>query len=144
MNILVAIDFSDKAGRILDAAKKLAHAMSAKVSLVHIAEPDPDFVGYKGGPDVVRDQVAAQFHREHRMIQDAAESLRADGIDATALLAQGPTVETILDIAKSQNIDLLIMGSHGRGAAYDVLVGSVSKGVIRKANCPVTLVSVRK
>jgi nucleotide-binding universal stress UspA family protein len=143
MNILAAIDFSDATDKVLRITKLLGHSTNAKVWLVHVAEPDPDFVGYKGGPDVVRDQVAAEYHEEHRKIQAAAEELRADGIETTALLMQGSIVETILDLAKSNDIDLLVAGSHGHGAVYDMLIGSISEGIVRKAPCPVTLVPTR-
>jgi nucleotide-binding universal stress UspA family protein len=65
-------------------------------------------------------------------------------LDATALLVQGPTVETILEEATRLNADLIILGSHGRGAAIQLLVGSVSGGVLQKSKCPVLIVPTRK
>ena len=142
MNILVAIDFSDPTDKILRVAHKLAHSLEASVWLVHVAEPEPDFVGYEAGPDVVRDQVARRFRKEHRVLQDYAEAMREEGIEAKAMLIQGATVETLLEMAEKQQSDLFVVGSHGRRMVAEMLLGSVSRGLIRSATCPVTVVPV--
>ena len=143
MTILVAVDFSAVSGKMLAAVREIPRGDGLKVFLVHVAEPDPEFVGWETGPDVVRDQVAAEFQRERRDVEAMAAELRADGIDATALVVQGPTVATILDEVERRGAELLIVGSHGHGAAYDLTVGSVSAGVIRKTSVPVLVVPDR-
>ena len=143
MNILTAIDFFDSTDNIIRVTRKLAKAMNAKVRLLHVAEPDPDFVGFDVGPHEVRDQIAAEFHKEHKDLQDLANRLRGEGVDATAIVVQGVIVDTVLAHAESHDTDLLIVGSHGHGAVYDILVGSISEGIIRKANCPVTVVPAK-
>ncbi len=140
MKLLVAIDFSDPTDRILRVAKRLASSLDAEVLLVHVAEPEPDFVGYDAGPEVVRDQVAKELRDEHRSLQAHADRLREAGVDATAILARGPTVETLLETAEKHGSDLIVVGSHGRGMVAELLLGSVSQGLIRAAHCPVTVV----
>lgn len=140
MSIVAAIDFSGSTDPVVRTARHLAEALGCRVWLIHVAEPDPDFVGYEGGPDAVRDQVAARYQREHRELHGLADRLRAAGIDATALLVQGQTVETIVETAQRYVAELIVMGSHGHGAVWDLLVGSVSEGVIRRASCPVVVV----
>jgi nucleotide-binding universal stress UspA family protein len=142
-NILVPVDFSDVTGGVIEEARVLCEALGAKLWLVHAAAPDPDFVGYDGGPQSVRDSVAQHLREEHRDLQQRAEELRANGIDAVALLIQGPTVETILGEAKRLEADMIVMGSHGHGALYRALLGSISEGVLHKATCPLTIVPAR-
>ena len=144
MSILVPIDFSDVTDRVLEEASLAARARNAKVWLLHVAMPEPDFVGFEGGPDVVRDQVAKEYREEHRRVQEYAARLEEDGVEVTALLVQGPTVQTILDEADHHGAEMIVMGSHGHGTLYQVIVGSVSEGVIRKTKCPVLLVPARK
>ena len=144
MNILTAIDFFDSTDTIIRVTRKLAKSMRASVRLVHVAEPDPDFVGFDGGPHEVRDQIAAEYQQEHKALQDLADSLRNEGVDATAVLIRGSIVETVIGQAESHDTDLIVVGSHGHGAVYDILVGSISEGIIRKAPCPVTVVPVNK
>ena len=66
MNILVCIDFSDSTEKIVSTSEKLAKDVSAKLWILHVAEPEPDFVGYEVGPQYIRDSLAEQFHQEHQ------------------------------------------------------------------------------
>ena len=143
MNILVAVDLSDASQSIVAAVGKIALAMSAKVYVLHVAEPDPDFVGYDTGPDAVRNQVAEEFHREHRAVQALSTTLRDQDVDCTALMIQGPTVEVTLREADKLDASLIVVGSHGHGAVYDVLVGSYSAAIIRESSLPVLVIPVR-
>lgn len=144
MNIVVAVDLSPGSEKVVDTAGRMAKAMGASVYVVHVAEPEPDFVGYDAGPEVVRTQVAAELHREHRDVQVLAQRLRDRGIEATALLIRGPTVETALKEAANLEACMIVVGSHGHGAVYDVLVGSYSAGIIRRSELPVLVVPVRE
>ena len=144
IKILVAIDLSPASKRVIQVAERIAGPMSAEVWVLHVAEADPSFVGYDAGPDVVRDQVAREFREEHRGVQEHADTLRQAGLKATALLIQGPIVETTLTEAKRLNADLLIVGSHGFGALYDLVVGSSSRGILKNTEIPVLVVPVKK
>ena len=142
MKLLVAVDFSDPTDLILRVARRLARSLGASVWVVHAAEPEPDFVGYDAGPEVVRGQVAKELRDEHRQLQEYTDQLREAGVEAKAMLVRGPTVETILEMADKQESDLIVVGSHGRGMIAEVLMGSVSQGLIRAGQCPVTVVPV--
>ena len=143
MKLLAALDLSDCSTKVLDETQRIAAATSASVWLLHVAEPDPDFVGWEAGPQSVRDGVAEAFRREHQQIQKMADDLRDDSVEATALLVQGPTVASILEQAAKVGADMIVMGSHGRSAVHQLLVGSVSEGVLRDADCPVLIVPCR-
>ena len=84
--------------------------------------------------------IAERFHNEHHQIQEIAAKLLKAGIDATALLVQGATAETILKEASKLEADMIVVGSHGKGAMYQLLVGSVSEGVLHKSECPILVV----
>ena len=143
MNVLVAVDLSDVSRKMLDAVVHIPRRDGMKVVVVHVAEPDPEFVGWDAGPGVVRASVAAEFQRERHEVEAMAATLRESGIEAVGLVVQGPTVATILDEVVRREADLLVVGSHGRGAAYDLTVGSISSGVIRKATIPVLVIPDR-
>lgn len=142
-DILVPVDFSDSTRGVIDFAASLARAFSAKLWLLHAAAPDPDFVGYDAGPQTVRDQVASELRGEHKDLQREADALREAGLDAVALMVQGPTVEVILGEADRLGVDQIVMGTHGRGAVKRALLGSVSEGVLHKSACPVTVLPRR-
>ena len=140
MNILVAIDLSDASQKILDNAKTLVLALSAKVWLLHVAEPEPDFVGYRAGPQSVRDQVAHKFHEERDELQKGVNDFRKSGIDTTALFVQGSTVDVICQESNKFEIDMIIVGSHGHGEVYNLVFGSISEGVLYRSSCPVMVI----
>mgnify|MGYP003572657709 FL=1 len=142
MSLLVALDFSSVLDDQLEIVGRLA-APDREIYLLHVAEPNPDFVGFEAGPDTVRAQVADEFHREHEMIQTLAGRLRDRGHQVTALLVQGPTIETILNEAEKVGAEVIVVGSHGRGKLFDLVVGSVSAGVIRKSPVPVLVVPTK-
>lgn len=142
--ILAPIDFSEAADTVMEKAAQTARAFDADLWLVHVAPPEPDLVGHEPDPPVMRKQLADRYREEHRRLQEWAGQLRQEGLRATALLLQGPTAETIRREAKKLGVDLIVIGSHGHGAIYRALVGSVSEGVLRESSCPVLIVPVRK
>lgn len=136
--ILVPVDFSDATPRIIAAARPLAEAFSSRVVLLHVAEPEPDFVGFEPGPMSVRAAVAGDLRHEHHDLEALKASL--PGLDVLALQVQGATAETIVAESARQGADLIVMGSHGHGALYHLLVGSAATGVLKAATCPVLIV----
>ena len=139
-NILVPIDFSDVAETVLAEAIDLARAFEAKIWLIHVAAPEAAFVGYEFGLLPSRDRVANEVRREHQMLQHHQDSLRAAGLDATAMLVAGSGAEKILEEAQRVEADMIVLGCHGHGALSHLLTGSVCEGVLRHATCPVVIV----
>lgn len=68
-NILVTIDFEEKGQVLIEKAAELAEKFNAKLWLVHVAAPDPDFIGYDVGPQYVRDVLAKDLRNEHKLLQ---------------------------------------------------------------------------
>ena len=140
MNLLVCVDLSESTQIIVKRIEKLAKSLSARVWLLHNAQPAPDTVEFKVDPLAARESLAKKFHAEHRGIQELAERMRKAGIETKALLVHGDTVETILQEAKDVKADMIVVGSHGRGAMFQLLVDSVSKGVLRNSRIPVLVI----
>ena len=144
MKLLVAVDLSESTQIVMEKAEAIAKALSAKVWILHNAEPEPDFVEFKVDPLEARESLSKKFHAEHRQIQQIAEQMRKEGLDTTALLVHGATVETILKMAEELEVDMIVVGSHGRGAMHQLLVGSVSEGILHNSRCPVIVVPTHK
>lgn len=142
--ILAAIDFSDVTERLLELARDMALVHGASLHLIHVEAPEPDFVGYEPGPQHVRDDVAHQSVRHFKEENSLRNQLRDQGIDAHSVVLQGPTVEKILEEARRISTDMIIIGSHGHGAVYHLLLGSVGEGVLKRASCPVLVVPARR
>lgn len=143
MKILAALDLASTTPALLKEARKWAGALDSRLWLIHVAEPNPDFVGYETGPDTVRDAIAHQLRVKRVELEEAAEELRRDGLEVTALAVQGPIAETILKEAGKIGADVILMGTRAHGKLHEWLMGSTSKGLLKKANRPVLLVPPR-
>jgi nucleotide-binding universal stress UspA family protein len=139
-NILVPVDFSAETDRVISMAATLASATKAHLWIVHVAAPDPDFVGFDAGPTYVREQRAEILRQEHVQIQELAASMKQQGLACEGLLVQGPTTDTLLEEIDRLQADLVIMGSHGKSGLFKAFVGSVSEQVLRESRVPVMIV----
>ena len=139
-HILAAVDFSDLTDRVVAQSADLAQTFGARVTLLHVAAPNPEFIGLKVGPQTVRDARAKELHAEHDDLHARAEGLCQRGLDATALLIEGATVDTILEEVERLECDTIVIGTHGHGALYQAIFGSVRDGVVHQATCPVVVV----
>lgn len=140
MKILICLDLSDSTELILEKVEELCRPLKSKVWLLHNAMPEPETIEFKVDPIEARESLAKKFHHQHRQIQELAERFREAGIDATALLVHGNTVDTILVEAADLDVDLIVVGSHGHGAMYQLLVGSISEGILQRSSKPVLVV----
>lgn len=143
MNILVAVDLSSASAIVIEAARGIADLTGVTVYVLHAVETEPDFIIPEGDPEFVQNEIAKLFPIEHGHTQALADKLIDDGLDASAILVCGPGVDSTLRQAESLGAGLIVVGTHGRGAVYDVLIGSYSVGMIRKSKLPVLVVPVR-
>jgi nucleotide-binding universal stress UspA family protein len=155
--ILVAIDLKPGTERLLAEAQRYAKALEAIVDIIHVADPDPDFVGYiksaqqpeTGGHAVtdydqtLRDDRAKELRSEHQQAQAIAAKMRAAGIRVDqALMVQGPTLESILEEARKLSTDLLVLGSHQHGALYRLWYGDIAIDAAKQAPCALLVVPI--
>lgn len=138
--ILVLVDFSPITDRVVDTAVALAQTMGASLRLTHIVDPTPTFVGYDPGPAMVREDVAHDMREDHRRLQKLADRIADEGVDVTPLMVQGPILDKALEEATQHEAGLIVVGSHGHGALYELVVGSITAGLIREAKVPVLVV----
>lgn len=142
--ILVAIDFSEVTTKMIQWTLDLAKRYSSKVFVLHVAAPEPDFVSYSVGPLHERKWRAEHLRQEHRRLEEIQHQFQEAGVECTALMIQGPTAEKLLQETERLGANVLVMGSHGHGAMYNLLVGSVMEAVLRKTPVPVLVVPCRK
>jgi nucleotide-binding universal stress UspA family protein len=143
LNILVAVDLSPATDAVVEAARGVAELTGVSVHILHAVETEADFICPEGDPETRRIRVAKEFPMEHGRVQMLANRLLDDGLDASASLVCGSGVETTLKEAEILEAGLIVIGTHGHGAVYDVLIGSFSAGIIRKSKLPVLVVPVR-
>jgi len=143
--IVALIDFSEVTSDLVTLVGSLARATSSKLVLLHVAMPDAEFVDGEERPDSSRDGIASALRRRHRDLEILKMEFEKLGVETLALLARGHSprgnpVPKIVDEVDRLAPDLIVMGSHGRGRLYQLLVGSVTDAVVRRVRQPVLLV----
>jgi len=141
-NILIPLELSKAPieERIIDIAISYAKSLGSNCWIVHVAAPDPDFVGYGVGPKYIRDQLAEDLRTEHRQLQSITDRFKAEGIKAEGLLIQGATQEMIKVEVKKLNIDLLVLGNKKHSFVNVLFKGSILDDIMDEVNIPVLLV----
>jgi nucleotide-binding universal stress UspA family protein len=134
--VLLATDLSAASAGATDEAIELATRLGASLLIVSVI--DPGQLRLPGGPFNQRvDQVRAERESAAQKLVDRGRRL---GLRVDFLIWEGEPGESIVAAAEAEGADLIVVGSHGRGAVGRFLIGSVSDHVVRSASCPVLVV----
>ena len=136
--ILVPIDFSETAETALHYAKELARQAGAELILLHVLE-DPMLLAawpvMSGGPAVETGDEGVAMREQLKNLLTSED--RAQIKTAVHVIVGDPTGLAISRYAVEGEFELIVMGTHGRGALAHALLGSVAEQVVRSAPCPV-------
>jgi nucleotide-binding universal stress UspA family protein len=128
--ILCPIDYSDSTEPAIGIAAELAKANSAKIILLHVIEPDEKAIS-------IDDSANQQFKERLR-----DRILDRNDIEFEHVTRHGDPADVIIDYAKKNSVDRIVMGSHGLSGLKSVFVGSFAKQVMSDATCPVVMVKL--
>jgi nucleotide-binding universal stress UspA family protein len=139
--ILVPTDFSPQSNAALEYARAVATRFGASLHLLHVAD-DPYRAALAAEvyvPEVegLRDEIITNAVGRLKEQLTAADTT---ALHATTAAIIGTPAWTIVDYAGANDVDLIVMGTHGRGGMAHLLVGSVAEHVLRTAPCPVLTV----
>ncbi|MSU22855.1 MAG: universal stress protein [Opitutus sp.] len=138
--ILAPIDFSEVSGGVVTAASNLAHALHGRVVLLTVVQPPVITSEYAPMMENLSEIIAAGDKTAGKNLTKIAEQLQSESIPAETVQLDGAPVAHIIEQAQQCAADYIVMGSHGHSAVYDLLVGSTTHGVLRRARCPVLIV----
>lgn len=141
--ILVPLDGSERAEKILAHVRELARQYDAEVIFLQVIECPPVVSGIVGAP-FDEEQCRKEVQRRREDVQSYLETwqskFRENGITARVLLGQGPVVEAILSAAECEGAGIIAIASHGRSGLPRVFYGSVAAGVLHRADRPLLLI----
>jgi nucleotide-binding universal stress UspA family protein len=140
--IVVPVDFSTATARVCDAACALAKLIRARLLLLHVVQPPTVLVNnyYAFDATLMAGAVAAGEQYAARKLRTLLRRCTRQRVAAKVLHLSGRPVADILARAAATKAAYIVIGSHGHTAAYDLLVGSTTQGVLRRARCPVVVV----
>ena len=143
--ILVPLDGSRRAEAIIPHVESIAQCYDASVIFFQVLEPDPILVGpYDAQALVMNTEDIQERLKELDAYLDGWEGeFRGKSIAAKRIVARGPVVENIINVAEREGADLIAMASHGRSGLSRVFYGSVAAGVLQRVERPLLLVRAR-
>jgi universal stress protein A len=135
--ILYPTDFSAHADFAWPFALIFAQKFAAEIHLLHVVTPPPrlteTYVAHFDPEKVVE----ALSLEAQRALDPLLQAATARGLTARREIRVGADFREIVEYARTQNIDLIVMATHGRTGLAHALVGSVAERVVRKSPCPV-------
>jgi len=135
-HILVPTDFSPPADYALAYAIDLAATLQARLTVLHVFHLSPLTVG-EVPPAVFNDTLREIEIDAQKYTQQALDRVQQAGLQGDRAIVEGIPFQTIIDTAKDKNVDLIVMGTHGRTGLVHMLMGSVAEKVVRLAPCSV-------
>ncbi|CAJ1823712.1 universal stress protein [Aeromonas veronii] len=135
--LLCPVDFSQMSRAVLDYAVFMAQSHQAQLKLIHVVDQLHGFDSYK----ILHMTAIEITHEMERQARTQLKELVASlPIPATFDIRFGRAADEIVIQAKEDEVELIVMGSHGRSGISHLLVGSVAESVVRHAPCPVLVV----
>lgn len=134
--ILVPTDFSEQAFNALKAAAGIARKSNAEIILLHIIDlPQETMDMVRPGYDLP-EIIFFKNHAESRLTETSL-SPELNGLTVSQVLKLGRTFSEVTEVAKANNVDLIVMGSHGASGFKELFIGSNTEKVIRTSEVPV-------
>ncbi len=137
-NILCPTDFSELSVGAINYAVLLAEAFAARLHLLHVVDQAYQY-WMAMGPETFPVGPAPEelIKTATKQMEDFASQYVPEKLQASREIISGRPFLEIIRVAKEKKCDLIVIGTHGRGALSQVLLGSVAEKVVRKAPCPV-------
>jgi nucleotide-binding universal stress UspA family protein len=140
-NILVPTDFSDPADAALAHARELAEKFGSRIELLHVVATPVLYPTVADTSTLAMAQVVADVETSARQaLEELGRKLDLPEGRVSVRICVGTPVTEILEAVADDEIDLVVMGTHGRGMVEHLLLGSVAERVVRRSPVPVLTV----
>ncbi|MFW5731190.1 MAG: universal stress protein [Desulfonatronovibrionaceae bacterium] len=135
-NIMCAVDFSDMSAKVASYTQELAKSLNASVKVVYVAPSLSQYVGFHVPPTSIESFVGEIVTGAEKTMDSFIEE-NFSQIQVEGKVLSGYAAEEIINYAEQENIDLIVMGTHGRKGIDRVLFGSVAEKIVKSAKMPV-------
>lgn len=134
--ILLAVDGSEHALRATEIAADLARSMKSELRIIVVYDPIPSYLG----EPYLQHAINARLTEAQEILDKAVETVGELPSELNTGSIEGNPAEAIIEVARTRECDLIVMGSRGLGRLSGLLLGSTSQKVVSHAPCPVLIV----
>ena len=138
--ILFPTDFSPTSESALRWATSLARDTGARLLIVHVEEPSTPYMGGEFAIPESPGPAQRELAKLLALVVPCDQGSDDEGVPYEHRLLLGDPAPEVVKLAKDENVDLIVMGTHGRTGLSRLLMGSVAEHVVRRADCPVLTV----
>ncbi|RKY21063.1 MAG: universal stress protein [Planctomycetota bacterium] len=140
--ILCPVDFSEHSRSALDQAEELARALGAQLVMLHVVAPVLYPVAFGAAPLTTENFEERAKQAAEQELQKVVAEVSERGVPCSSLVGAGSPSQRIVELVKTNAIDLVVMATHGHTGLKHALLGSVAERVVRHCACPVLTVKV--
>ncbi|MDR2504346.1 MAG: universal stress protein [Deltaproteobacteria bacterium] len=134
--ILTAVDLSPQSADVAEYAVCLARSLGAEILAIYIAPSLGHYVGFHVPTSSIENFVGEVVNGAEKSMEEFVKE-KFQGVKAQGKVISGYAAEEIINQAKENNVDLIVMGTHGRAGLDRILFGSVAEKVVKNSNVPV-------
>ena len=139
--VLIAIDYDKTAEVVAEVGFKMAKAMNAEITLLHVLYEQPNY--YVGTPAVYEFQIEFIENFKVSLLKFLNETKRHLGDDSiNTVIKEGQIAQTIVDTAKEINADVIVIGVHSRNWFENIIMGNDAKAILKKTTVPLFIVPI--
>lgn len=140
-NIVALIDYSDLTNRIIDQAVQVTKAFQGKLILLHVVPEEPAVVELGlASPTVLQPASEGKVEKDYNRLLDLRDSLTNSGVNVLVQQLEQGGVQKVIEQCRNLETDIIVMGTHHHSALYNLLVGTFTSDVLKRATCPVLVV----
>lgn len=139
--IVALVDFSDVTPRVVEQATKIGRAFDASVVLLHVVPEEPSVVEFGlASPTLMQPPSERKIEAHYQRLLDLRDSLASSGAKVSAQQLEEASVEKLMGTCLDLAADLIVVGSHHHSTLYNLIVGTFTGDVLKRAACPVLVV----
>lgn len=138
--VIAAVDFSTVTNRVADAAIALARLLKGNIVFVHVIASPSAIRNVLPAVDDVASRTRALVDESDKRMGELKHRIQRKFRPLEFVRLSGPAGASLVSYGKKQAASYIVLGSHGRSAAYDAVMGSVAATVVKKAHCPVVVI----
>ncbi len=140
-NILFPLDFSSVTEKILPYARYLAEKLNTKLYLLFVVEDFSKYANFYVPHSALDNIEAEMMEAAKKKMENFVEDHLSDFSNLETIIKRGDVADEIIKTAAEKDIDLIVMGTHGRKGLEKILLGSVAERVVKGATCPVMTIN---